>query len=137
MIKSHVYDPSNHFHTKVFLFAFMPVIQLELNQSLKIWNSRNIRQSAQTPGGVPEILFYMPNTVGYELNGVNVDDNQIQTIENILGIQHAPMYKNIDLWELLNCYMQIYNLELPKDPESAIDLFVRLLEILRVEDFEV
>lgn len=115
----------------------MPVIQLELNLCVKTWNSRNIRQSAQTPGGVPEILFYMPNTVGFQLKGINVDEDQINVIENMLGIEHAPMYKNRDLWELLFCYLQIYNLDSPQDAESALDLFVRLLEILRAEDFAV
>jgi len=137
MVKQHIYLPSNIFHTEAFIFSFMPVIQLELNQSLKMWNARNVRQSSRTPGGVPDILFNMPLTVGFENKGIDLNENDIKIAENLFSIQHAPMYKIKDLWELLFCYTQIHHIDLPQDPESALEVYVKLLELLKDDDFEV
>jgi len=115
----------------------MPVIQLELNQSLKMWNARNVRQSSRTPGGVPDILFNMPLTVRFENKGIDLNENDIKIAENLFSIQHAPMYKIKDLWELLFCYTQIHHIDLPQDPESALEVYVKLLELLKDDDFEV
>ena len=43
----------------------MPILQKELNKFLITWINWNVRQSAAAPGGVPEVLFHMPGTVGF------------------------------------------------------------------------
>ena len=55
----------NKLHKELLLFVFMPVLQKELNQFLMTWNSQNVRQSAAARGGVPDVLFQIPATVGF------------------------------------------------------------------------
>ena len=59
-------------------FSFIPVIQAELNEFMRRWNCRNIRKSAEAPGGVPEMLFNVPAVVGFPKKGINVSKRDIQ-----------------------------------------------------------
>ena len=52
----------------------MPVIQAQLNDFVRIWNNREIKKSSTCPGGVPEVLFNAPSTVGFDKKGYYVDD---------------------------------------------------------------
>lgn len=137
LIREFIYTPSNNFHVEALLFCFMPVIQSELNESLKLWNSRNIRQSSRAPGGIPDILFNIPASVGFENQGLIAREIDIVAAEERFGIQYPPMCKNEDTWELLYCYTQIHGLECPRDPESALDLFTNLLQFLQNDGFNV
>ena len=40
-------------YQEALIFCFLPVFQSKLNIFMKTWNSRMIRQSANTPGGRP------------------------------------------------------------------------------------
>ena len=57
MLKTGLFKPSLEMHQELLLFCFMPVIQAELNDFVRVWNLRNVRQSAAGPGGKPDILF--------------------------------------------------------------------------------
>ena len=39
--------------------------------------------------------------------------------------------------DLLKCYFQIHNLRMPTDWESALDFYIDLLKLLKVDDFLV
>lgn len=53
-------------------YSFMALLQEELDTVVKEWNSHRIRQSAHadTPGGVPDILYFMPELSGTKLNSL-------------------------------------------------------------------
>ena len=57
--------------------------------------------------------------------------------EEVLGIENPPMFNDEDIHELLFCYMQIHNLHIPKDPEEALDIYIKLLECLENDDFVI
>ena len=53
MVKSGLYKENVKMHQEALIFCFLPVFQSELNIFMKTWNSRMIRQLANTPGGRP------------------------------------------------------------------------------------
>ena len=99
----------------------MPIIQAQLNDFVRIWNIREIRKSSAPLGGVPEILFNAPSTVGFDKKGYSVDDLDLRAAQDI-GIDQHPVCKNDEIHELFTCYINIYKLEVPCDPEDAIFL---------------
>ena len=60
-----IFKPDNNLYEELLLFVIMPILPKQLNEFLMTWNSRNVRQSAAAPGGVPDVLFRMPDTSGF------------------------------------------------------------------------
>ena len=115
----------------------MPVIQAQLNDFVRIWNIREIRKSSTSLGGVPEKLFNAPSTVGFNKKGYFVDDLDLSVAQDIIGIDQHPICKNDEMHELFICYINIYKLEVPRDPEVAITFHVKILECLEQDEFQI
>ena len=115
----------------------MPVIQAQLNDFVRIWNILEIRKSLTSPGGVPEILFNAPSTVGFDKKGYSVDDFDLRVARDIIGTDQHTICKNDEIQELFICYINIYKLEVPRDPEDAIAFYVKILECLEQERFQI
>ena len=64
--KEGLYNGNLETHREVLLFCFLPVIQHQLNGLIIMWNRRHVRHSSVGPAGKPDILFYLPTTVGFE-----------------------------------------------------------------------
>lgn len=94
-------------------------------------------QSSSTPGGHPDLLFYIPSSIGYSNQGLPVDCFQISMLENIIGISHHPVFKDKDLHDLLICYMHIHHLQVPMDAEKSLKTYVRLLRYVSNDKFVV
>ena len=104
---------------------------------MKAWNSRMIRQSANTPGGRPDMLFYVPSIAGFTYAGAKVDDEKIAIARDLLGTEHWPVYRNGDLNDIFICYCEIHNLNIQQDAESALELYASLLGYLEEDRFEI
>ena len=115
----------------------MPVIQAQLNYFVRIWNIREIRKSSTSPGGVPEILFNAPSAVGFDKKGYSVDDLDLRVAQDRIGIDKHPICKNDELHELFICYINIYKLEVPRDPEDDITFYVKILVCLEQDGFQI
>ena len=137
MIDRHIFLPANVFHQAALLYSFLPVIQVQLNEVVSLWNRRNIRQSSSAPGGIPDMLFAMPQTVGLSLQGHSVNSPDIAAAKDVLGIQHHPVVRDDDIHELFNCYVHINSLEIPRDPDSALSFYVEILALLDNDGFDV
>lgn len=137
MVNKQIHKSTCPLHQEVLLFCFMPVLQAELNEWLRCWNSRRVRQSASAPGGIPELLFNIPSIVGFKEQGTPVNDMDIQSARTVLGIKHAPMAKDEELQELLFYYVKIHNLSVPHDPESGLDLYIKLIDCLDGDGFNI
>ena len=111
-------------------------MQEQLNDFVRIWNIWKIRKSSTSPGGVPEILSNAPSTVGFDKKGYSVDDLDLCVI-GIIGIDQYPICKNDQMHELFICYINIYKLEVPRDPEDAITFYVKILECLEQDGFQI
>ena len=58
-------------------FSFAPLIQSELNKVKREWNTHFIRKSRHdTVSGIPDELYFLPQGVGYQDQGINVTDTQ-------------------------------------------------------------
>ena len=88
-------------------------------------------------GGKPNVLFHVPETVGFETKVISVSDSDLNIPNHVLGIQHHPVYKSIDLHNLLNCYVHLNEITLPRSAEKALDLYVSLLRFLSNDSYEV
>ena len=76
---------------------------------MQTWNARNVKQSPSAPGGKPEILFNLPETIGSSKQGSHIDADTIRIAEETIGIDHHPVWTNKDLHELLKCYFTFTN----------------------------
>ena len=137
MVNQGIYRPHLETHQECLLFCFLAIIQAELNDFSRTWNTRFVRKSANAPGGKPDILFQVPSTVGFQKRGLEVNQLDLNVATRVLGIDRHPVYGNKDMYELLICYVHIHSLPLPKDAEGGIDLYVKLLRILEQDDFLV
>ena len=81
----------------------MPVIQAQLNDFVRIWNIRK--------------------TLEHSWN--------IHVALDIISIDQHPICKNDEMHELFICYINIYKLEVPRDPEDAIIFYVKILKMFR------
>ena len=115
----------------------MPVIQAQLNDFVRIWNIWELTKSSTSPGGVPEILFSATPTIGFGKKGYSVDDLDLRVAQDIIGIEQHHICKNDEIHELLMCYINIYKLEVPRDPEDAITFYVKILESLKQDGFQI
>ena len=83
------------------------------------------------------MLFNVPSVAGTTKKGINVNGEDIQIAEEVLGIHQPPVCIDEDIHELLFCYMQMQGLHIPKDSEGGLDLYIKLLECLENDNFQI
>ena len=77
------------------VFVFSDFLQLELDKVKDEWNMHFIRQSRHnTVSGVPDELYYLPQTCGFEDCEFEVSADDIE-IENILN--QRDIYGQVEL----------------------------------------
>ena len=97
-----------------------------------------IRQSANIPGGRPDILFYMLFMAGFTYAGVKVDGEKIDVAQDLLETEWAcPVYRNRDLNDSFTCYCEVHNLNIPQDAEFALEWYTSLLGYIKEDGFEI
>ena len=136
LIKCRIFNPGYQFHREALICSFMSVIQTQFNDFARIWNIREIRQPSTSPGGVREVPFNAPSTVGFDNKGYFVDDLDLRVAQDITDIDKHPNCKNDEIHDLLICCINIYKLEVPHNPEDAITLYVKILECLEQDRFQ-
>ena len=135
--KISLFKPHLSSHQECLLFCFLPIIQAELNEVVQTWNLRHVRQSASAPGGKPDVLFHVPETIGFEAKRISVSDSDLNIVNHVLGMQHHLVYQNIDLHNLLNCCVHLNEITIPRSAEEALAMYVSLLRCLSNDSFEV
>ena len=113
-----IFKSDDKLHEELLLFMFMPILQKELNECLMTWNSRDVKQSAAAPGGVPDVLFHMPGPVDFQNQGTIAERRDVNVAEDVVEVISLPFFQNKDLYELFECNFHIRSLILPEDPES-------------------
>eukprot|EP00794_Sanderia_malayensis_P006838 gene6838-7606_t len=124
-------------HVETLLYVFLPIIQNELVEFGRVWNSRHVRQSAAAPGGKPEILYTLPHQINFSEQGIMVTNEDLAIASEVIGIKHCPVAKNDDLNQLLSCYCQRDNIIRPSDACTGLDVYVTLLGCLESDGFEI
>ena len=61
-----LYSDNNPLHVECLRFAFVPLLQQELNRVAQHWNLHKIRPSLnqESPPGQPDILYFLPKLHG-------------------------------------------------------------------------
>lgn len=77
-------------------------------------------------------FFHVPETVGFEKKGVDIDERDLQIANNLLRIEHPRVHRNKDIHELLFCYVHI---KIAKDAEGGLDMYIKLLDLLSRDGF--
>lgn len=73
--------PGNHVHMECVWFVFSDFLQDELNEVMFHWNTHYIRRSRHdTVGGIPDVLFFMPNATGHTDSKKEISDIEINSI---------------------------------------------------------
>lgn len=137
IVDRQLYRPNLETHQECLLFCFLPIIQRELNEFYKTWNLHNVRQSSCAPGGKPDILFGVPSVVGHRNHGIHVNDEDLDIVSEVLGIDQYPVYRNKDMHDLLICYVHINDITIAKDAEGGIDMYIKLLQCLENDGFMI
>ena len=109
----------------------------ELNEFLMTCSSWNVRQSAADPGGVPDVLFHIPGTVGFQNQGIGAERRNVDAAEGVLVVISLPFFRNKHFYELFECYVHIHSLILPEDPESGKEFYGEVLIFLQNDGFIV
>ena len=71
---------------EVLVLIFILVIQVELNEFMRIWNCRNKRKHFETPEGIPEMLLNVIAVAGFLKNGLDATAIDIKIAEEIIYI---------------------------------------------------
>ena len=88
---------------------------------------RQVRQSSSSPGGKPDILYHLPETVRYSKMGLTVSEEYLTIAEDIVGLDHHPLHRNKTVHKLLICYVHIHDIKIARDAESGLEMYVELL----------
>ena len=86
-------------------FVFSDFLQLELDKVKDDWNMHFIRQSRHsTVSGVPDELYYLPQTRGFEGWGFEVSAADIENMLNQRDIyeQNWPRMLMMSSWSILS-----------------------------------
>ena len=123
------FDNCNVIHVECLRFCFMGLIREELHRVAQNWNLHRIRPSnGETPAGRPDILFFLPHELGsadYKVK--NANDNDLDVAENLCGNRHHPFGCSPLFIRLAELVMEDNNLQLPRDAEEAMSLYLELL----------
>ncbi|KAI9541641.1 hypothetical protein NQZ68_028147 [Dissostichus eleginoides] len=114
--------------TSISAFCFVDVIQKDLDECLRLWNSHRIRPSrtASCPGGVPNELHYLPHRFGSRDCGFEIEQAELDAVpETSLSI--APCGDQ-NMQEYLDFAMERNDLQKPENWETASELYMKLKE---------
>lgn len=124
-----IIDISNELHVECCRFCYMPLLSVELQDIVKLWNTHYIRKSRNenVPHGKPDIIYYLPEVFGGRDHLHPVDDNEVTELHEILT--SAPPMCPDECSELFELLMLDRNIvAYPSTIEEADDLLVKLLD---------
>ena len=75
-------------HLEISWFSFSNLLQRELTNLTRRWNAHYIRKSYENVAGIPNELFYLPGSFGYDNCGKLITDDDIDSIEGIVDIMN-------------------------------------------------
>ncbi|KAF3845993.1 hypothetical protein F7725_003071 [Dissostichus mawsoni] len=122
------YFNGSHEHQCLLRFCFIDVIQKDLDECVRLWNSHRIRPSrtASCPGGVPNELYYLPHRFGSRDCGFEIEQAELDAVpETNLSI--APCGDQ-NMQEYLDFAMERNDLQKPENWETASELYMKLKE---------
>ena len=124
----------NHLQMECVWFVFSDFLQLELEKVKHEWNMHYIRRSRHDAvSGIPDELYYLPHTRGFEDCGSEVSADDIDNILNQRDIYvEAELAKEVDD-ELLGFFKYVEREEglthPPADSRQAKDIYEKIASL--------
>ena len=123
MCQSRIIELGNDFQMECLWFCFARVIQKELDNVRDHWNSHYIRRSRHdTVPGVPDILYYLPESTGAVDCLVPVSNLKIQEVEPQCQMEVQESIHQ----EYFEYITESKGWDYPLDNEEAFNLFQSL-----------
>ena len=127
-------DLSDKLHCECLWFCFSKLIQNELDQVREHWNSHYIRVSRyHTPSGIPDQLYFMPESVN-AMDHIKVfDSNDLAEVRNELASPQTKQAKNGNESDDYNLYFemvaQTFNMPEPLNWKEGLDAYNRRMSV--------
>lgn len=118
------YQPGNVIQTAAMRWVFTKQVNHTLEDFMIYWNTHHIRQSSDSPGGIPDILFYGETHCGAEVNSQKINDARATCTlpGSITG--------DTDTDVLFNRILTEQNMIEPSDRQEALRLYYLLVNSL-------
>ena len=131
-------DIGNEIHKECLWFCFHGILQNALDEMKLYWNTHYIRRSRhETVGGVPDMLFHLPERSGgydccvevsqakmFEMDNMEMENLEIENLE----MENEPEEENV-YQEYFHYIMNEEGLRYPCNHNDAFDLFTQLINI--------
>jgi hypothetical protein len=121
------FHPGCIIETECLRFCFMALIQKDLDEVRRQWNTHRIRPSAgsRCPAGIPDELYYLPElpAVDCTLSGGNPLPNEV-----LAQLAEPRFCEDIDRQNYFKYLCNFHNWCLPVDVDSASELYFNLLQ---------
>lgn len=124
------YDGSNRVHVDCLRYCFMPVIQKELAEIACEWNAHRIRpsQQAEAPGGIPDILYFVPETQGVQRHRFPISAEALQAADTYVNAKPCAVPPEFAAAAEYICREE--SLAQPSTAVEAKELYLRLVQEL-------
>ncbi|XP_073798490.1 uncharacterized protein [Danio rerio] len=113
-------------------FCCMGLIQDELDDTAQVWNAHTIRQSKNisSPSGRPNVMYGLPELYQTRDFLTSADSESIQLCKNECTFRR-PIPCDPDVNSLCNIIMFESQLNVPRDPFQAVNLYMHLRDTIK------
>ena len=120
MSESGMLDLVNQLHMECLWFCFSYILQKDLDGVLEHWNTHRIRRSRHgTVPGVPDVLYFLPETSGRSECKVEVTDEKIAEVETYSQNMNIPPPDVNEYQEYFTYVLENEGLFLPTNVEEG------------------
>ena len=122
-------DTSLEHHLSCIRFAFMPLLQKELDEVMRLWNNHRIRpvSNAESQSGIPDILYFTPELTHGADHGFPTNDMDLSLARTATTTSEAFGCSRFQLNEI-GRVMNEKDLFVPSCVDTAKQLYVGLVE---------
>ena len=126
MVDSEIFDPRETTLLDCIRFCFMSIRRKELTDIASEWNRHLLSPNKNnTPSGRPDVMYFLPHLYGTTGHMISID--AAETEEFIDFFSAVPFDFSDEFDEFAGALMnEKNNMEMPYDPSSAFDLYLRL-----------
>lgn len=131
LVQFGAFHPGCIVETEILRFCFMGVLQSDLDDVRRRWNTHRIRPSAgaRCPAGIPDELYYLPESPATNCLILDCRPLPAQVIDQILQSRSC---EDAEYEEYLNYLCSFHNWSLPvTDVDQATDLYLMLVHVVQ------
>lgn len=125
------FDASIPYHVDCLRFCFLGIIQNDLDETRRLWNTHYIRKSknSESPPGRPNVLYYTPQHSGGVEHSFSVNQGDLALAND--EIRYPDLLAcDEKVAEFISIVMREKNIRVPKNANEAKALLLTILEEL-------